>query len=67
MNFENDYKLLLTTLGDVLREIDIDFYDLCIFASAVGSNKALKSEDSKKLYDMARRFHGLARRYNNGL
>jgi hypothetical protein len=67
MNFENDSELLLDALQVVLSEIDVDFYDLCMFASAVGSNKALMPEDSKKLFEFARSFHGLARLKNRGL
>jgi hypothetical protein len=58
-------QLFLELLTEVLRELEVDFYDVCVFASAVGSNKALTPEDFKNLHDMARRFHGLARLVNN--
>jgi hypothetical protein len=54
-------ELLMGMLREVLREFGFDVYDLCVFASALGSGKVLTPEDSKKLHDIARRVHGLAR------
>lgn len=58
-------ELFLRLLRDVLLELNINLVDLCVFASAVASGKALLPEDSAKLYESARCFHGLNRVINH--
>ncbi len=57
-------QLFLELLTEVLRELEVDFYDMTVYASALGSSKALTPSDHEELkhaYVIARRMHGLAR------
>jgi hypothetical protein len=57
-------KIFQDMLTEVLRELEFDCYDMCVYASALGSSKALTPSDHEELkhaYVIARRMHGLAR------
>lgn len=57
-------KILLDMLTELLREYEVDCYDMTVYASALGSGKALTPSDHEKLkhgYVIARHMHGLAR------
>ena len=52
--------VVLDLLGEIIREINVDFIDLCFFAAATGCGKPLLPDDKKLLHGMARRWHALA-------
>lgn len=57
-------RILLEMLTQILREYEVDCYDMTVYASALGSSKALTPSDHEKLkqaHVIARRMHGLAR------
>lgn len=57
-------KIVLEMLTQILREFEFDCYDMCVYASALGSGKALTPSDHEELKNahvIARRMHGLAR------
>jgi hypothetical protein len=53
-------NLVLELLGEVIREIEVDFVDLCFFSAALGVGKPLLPDDFIKLHKMASRFHAFA-------
>ncbi len=62
-------ELLMEMLSEALREFKVDIYDLCVFASALGSGKALTPSDHEELkyaYVIARHMLGLARVQHRG-